>query len=58
MQIYNKYVSLSEHLIMIPIRPVVSASAMTGFIRYIYNLNLQFIDNIFIIKAKVLLPQA
>jgi hypothetical protein len=40
------------------IRPVVSASALTWFIRYIYYWNLQFLNNVIINKTKVLLPQA
>ena len=40
------------------IRPVVSASVLTWFIRYIYYSNLQFLNNIIINKTKVLLPQA
>ena len=34
------------------------ASALTWFIRYIYYWNLQFLNNVFINKAKVLLPKA
>ena len=40
------------------IRPVVSASAPTWFIRYIYFLNLQFLNNVIINKTKVLIGQA
>ena len=40
------------------IRPVVSASALTWFIRYIYYWNLQFLNNVSINKTKVLLLQA
>jgi hypothetical protein len=40
------------------IRPVVSASALTWFIRYIYYWNFQFLNNVIINKTKVLLPQA
>jgi hypothetical protein len=40
------------------IRPVVSVSAMTWFIRYIYYWNLQILDNVIFIKTNVLLPQA
>ena len=36
--------------------PVVSASTLTWFIRYIYYWNLQFLKNEIIIKTKVLLP--
>ena len=39
-------------------RPVVSASALTWFIRYMYDWNLQFLNNVIINKTKVLLPQA
>jgi hypothetical protein len=39
------------------IRPVVSVSALTWFIRYIYYWNLQFLNNVIIDKTKVLLPQ-
>ena len=39
------------------IRPVVSVSALTWFIRYIYYWNLEFLSNVIIIKTKVLLPQ-
>ena len=39
-------------------RPVVSASALTWFIRYIYDWNLQFLNNVIINKTKVLLPHA
>ena len=34
-----------------------SGSALTWLIRYIYYWNVQFLDNIIIIKTKVLLPQ-
>jgi hypothetical protein len=40
------------------IHPVVSAKALTWFIRYIYYWNLQFLNNVIINKTKVLLPQA
>jgi len=39
------------------IRPVVSVSARTWFIRYIYSRNVQFLNNVIIIKTKVLLSQ-
>jgi hypothetical protein len=39
-------------------RPVVSVSALTLFIRYIYYRNLKFLNNVVMIKTKVLLPQA
>ena len=38
--------------------PVVSVSVLTLFIRYIYDLNLQLLNNKIIIKTKVLLPLA
>jgi hypothetical protein len=37
---------------------VVSDSALTWFIRYIYYWNLQFLNNVIINKTKVPLPQA
>ena len=40
------------------IRPEVSASALTWFVRYIYYGNLQFLNNVIINKTEVLLPQA
>jgi hypothetical protein len=40
------------------IRPVVSVSALTWLSRCICYLYLQFLYNVIIIKAKVLLPQA
>jgi hypothetical protein len=40
------------------IRPVVSASALTWFIRYVYFWNLLFLNNVIINKTKVLLPRA
>ena len=39
------------------IRPVASVSALTWFIRYIYDRNLKFLNNVIIIKTKVLLIQ-
>jgi hypothetical protein len=39
------------------IRPVVSASVLTLFIRYIYYWDLHFLNNIIINKTNVLLPQ-
>jgi hypothetical protein len=38
------------------IRSVVSASALTRFIRYIYYWNLQFLNNVIINKAIKVLP--
>ena len=55
------WVNTSAGGILVPegiIRPVVSASALTWFIRYIYYWNLQFLNNVIINKTKVLLPQA
>ena len=40
------------------IRPVVNASALTWFIRYILYKNLQFRNHVIFIKTKVLLPQS
>ena len=40
------------------IHPVVSASELTWFIRYIYYWKLQFLTNVILNKTKVLLPQA
>ena len=40
------------------IRPVVCASALTWFRRYIFYRNLQFVNHVIMIKTKVLLPQA
>jgi hypothetical protein len=39
------------------IRPVVSASELTWFIRYIYYWNWQFWSNVIIDKTKIPLPQ-
>jgi hypothetical protein len=55
------WVNTSAGGVLVPqsiIRPVVSASALTWFIRYIYYWNLQFLNNVIINKTKVLLPQA
>jgi hypothetical protein len=40
------------------IRPMVSVSALTWFIRYISYSNLQFLNNVVINKTKVPFPQA
>jgi hypothetical protein len=40
------------------IRPVVSASVLTWFIRYIFYRNLQLLIHVILIKTKALLPQA
>ena len=45
-------------LLVYIIRHVVSVSALTWFIRNIYYWNIQFLNNVIIIKTKVLLPQA
>ena len=37
--------------------PVVMVSVLTSLIIYIYHWNLQFLNNVIIIKTKVLLPQ-
>ena len=55
------WVNTSAGGVLIPkgiIRPVVNASALTWFSRYIYYWNLQFLNNVIINKTKVLLPQA
>ena len=54
------WINTSAGGVLVPesiIRPVVSASALTWFIRYIYFWNLQFLHNVIINKTKVLLPQ-
>ena len=38
------------------IRPAISVSTLAWFMRYIYYWNLQFINNVIIIKTNVLLP--
>jgi hypothetical protein len=38
------------------ILPVVSASSLTWFIRYIYYWNVQFLNNVIMIKKKLLVP--
>ena len=55
------WVNTSAGGVLVPegiIRPVVSASALTWFIRYIYYWNCQFLNNVIINKTKVLLSQA
>ena len=55
-----RWVDTSAGGLVVPegiIHQVVRASAMTWFIRYIYYWNLQFLNNVIIYKAKVLLPQ-
>jgi hypothetical protein len=57
---YNRWVDTTVGGLLVPggiIRPVVSVSTLTWFIRYIYNRNLQFLNNVFFIKTKVFLPQ-
>ena len=54
------WVNTSSGGVFVPqgiIRPVVSASALTWFIRYIYYWNLQFLNNVIINKTKVLFPE-
>jgi hypothetical protein len=56
---YYHWVDTSADGLLVPegiIHPVVSASALTWFIRYIYYRNLQFLNNVIINKTKVLLP--
>jgi len=57
---YFHWVDSSAGGLLVPdgiIRPVVSASALTLFTRYIFYQNLQFLKHEIIIKTKVLLPQ-
>ena len=58
----HHWVDTSAGGLLVPesiILPVVSASALTWFIRYILYCNLQFRNHaMFIIKTKVLLPQS
>ena len=58
---YYHWVDISASGLLFPegiIRPVVSVSALTWVIRYIYYWNLQFLNNVIINKTKILLPQA
>jgi hypothetical protein len=58
---YDDWVDISACGVLIPegiTHPVVSASVLTWFISYIYDGNLQFLNNVIINKTKVLLPQA
>ena len=58
---YYHWVHTSAGGLLVPdgiIRPVVSASALTWFIRYIYYWNLEFLNNVIIHKTKALLPRA
>ena len=60
-RIRHKLKELGKYLVLDPevmIHPVVSVSALTRFIRCIYFWNLQFLNNLIIIKAKDPLPQA
>ena len=55
--VFNRYVGE----ILVPdciCLPVVSVTALTLFIRYIYDLHLHLLNNKIIIKTKVLLPLA
>ena len=40
------------------ISPVVSVSTLTWFIRYIYYWNMQFLNNVIMIKTNILLPRS
>jgi hypothetical protein len=58
---YYHWVDTSAGGLLVPegiIRPVVSASALSWFNKYMCYWNLQFLNNESIIKTKVLLPQA
>jgi len=59
---YYHWVGTSAGRLLVPngiIRPVVSASTLTWFIRYIFITEMiKFLNNVFIIKTKVLLPNA
>jgi hypothetical protein len=57
---YYHWVDITGVGLLVPeciIRPVVSASALTWFNRYMCYWNLQFLNNKSIIKIKVLLPR-
>jgi hypothetical protein len=59
--IFKDIVDSSAAGLLVPegiIRPVVSASALTWYIKYICYWNLDFLNNVIIIKTKVLLPHA
>ena len=56
---YYHWVDTSVGELLVPegnICPVVSASALTWFIRYIHYWYLQFLNNVIINKTKILLP--
>jgi hypothetical protein len=58
---YYLWVDTSVDGLLVPegiIRPVVSASELTWYIRYIHYRNLYFLNNVINNKTKVLLPQA
>jgi hypothetical protein len=58
---YNQWVETTTGGLVILediIQPIVSASTLTWFIRYIYVWKLQFLDHVIIIKTEVNLPQA
>ena len=52
-----KIMSVGGLLVLESIIVIVSVSALTWFITYIYYSNLEFITNVNIIGTKVLLPQ-
>jgi hypothetical protein len=54
------WVDTSDSRLLIPgwiILPVDFVSALTWFMRYVYYWYLQFLNNVIIIKIKILLPQ-
>jgi hypothetical protein len=58
---YYNWVDTSDGGLLVPdgiIRPLVSSSALTWFIIYVYYWNLQLLNNVIINKTKVLLPNA
>jgi hypothetical protein len=58
---YYHWVHTTAGGLLVPegiIRPVVSVSALTWFIRYVYYWKLQFLHNVIINKSKMFLPQA
>jgi hypothetical protein len=58
---YNRWADTSAGRLLVPAEcimwPVISVSALTWFIRYIFYWNLQFPNHVIIIKTKVLFPQ-
>jgi hypothetical protein len=57
---YYHWVDISAGGLLVPegiIRPVVSDSTLTWFIRYVYYWNLQFLNNVIMIKITVILHQ-